>query len=150
MFNRFKGNQVSPFAEGGRESAPSAEQLASSTYRPTTQPTGVKGLLSQTDKPAIVSEQFTIRGDIDSEGTLHVEGNVIGTVRAHTIHISATGHIEGDVICASLNVKGGVHGSIACQELVMSATARIKGKVRYQFITVGPGAWLDAEMTLDG
>ena len=149
MFNRFKSNQVSPAAAGMRETPDSPEQPGASSARPAAVPTGFKGLLSQTDKPAIVSEQFTIRGDIDSEGTLHVEGHVIGVVRAHTIYISATGHIEGDVICESLNVKGLVHGSIVCQELVMAATARIRGKICYQFITVGAGARLDGEMAID-
>lgn len=134
---------------GVRETSAPSELAIASPGRPAAQPTGVKGLLSQADKPAIVSEQFTIRGDIDSEGTLHVEGHVIGIVRAHTIHISATGHIEGDVICEILNVKGAVDGSIVCQELAMASTARIKGKVCYQLITVGAGARLDGEMTID-
>ncbi len=134
---------------GVRDTSASPEQTVASPGRLAVQPTGVKGLLSQADKPAIVSEQFTIRGDIDSEGTLHVEGHVIGTVRAHTIHISATGHIQGDVMCETLNVKGAVNGSIVCQELVMASTARIKGKVCYEFITVGAGAQLDGEMTIE-
>ena len=106
------------------------------------------GVLSQAQKPAIVSEQFTIRGDIDSDGTLHVEGHVIGVVKANTIHISATGRIEGDVICENLTVKGQVDGKVVCQELTIAATARLQGQVTYAFITVGSGARVQCEMTI--
>jgi cytoskeletal protein CcmA (bactofilin family) len=105
-------------------------------------------VLAATQKPAIVSEQFTIRGDIDSDGTLHVEGRVIGVVKANTIHISATGHIEGDVVCDSLTVKGQVDGTVNCQELTIAGTARLQGKVSYSFITVGSGARVNCEMTI--
>lgn len=147
MFNRFKGSQAS--ADSGVDLETSVVSAPSVAPKAMATPTGIKGVLAQADKPAIVSEQFTIRGDIDSEGTLHVEGHVIGVVRAHTIHISSTGHIEGDVVCESLNVKGTVTGSIVCQELVMAATARIKGKICYQYITVGAGARLDGDMSID-
>jgi cytoskeletal protein CcmA (bactofilin family) len=106
------------------------------------------GVLSATQKPAIVSEQFTIRGDIDSDGTLHVEGRVIGVVKAHTIHISATGHIEGDVACDNLTIKGQVDGKITCQELTIAASARVKGQVDYRFITIGSGARVACEMSM--
>ncbi len=106
------------------------------------------GVLSQSHKPAIVSEQFTVRGDIDSDGTLHVEGHVIGVVKAHTIHVSATGRIDGDIVCESLAVKGQVEGTIACQDLTVAATARLQGQVSYAFITVGAGARLDCELTI--
>lgn len=103
-------------------------------------------MLAASEKPAIVSEQFTVRGDIDSEGTLHVEGSVIGTVKAQTIHISATGRIEGDVACEVLSVKGSIQGSIVCQELLLSSSARVAGEVAYRLLSVAKGARLKGEV----
>jgi cytoskeletal protein CcmA (bactofilin family) len=153
MFSKLKGKSQdaaadSPLAQAFNVPAFPGTEPPRDTPRSKTQTTSLPGVLSATQKPAIVSEQFTIRGDIDSDGTLHVEGRVIGVVKAHTIHVSATGHIEGDVVCDNLTIKGQVDGKIACQDLTIAASARVKGRVDYRFITIGSGARVDCEMSI--
>lgn len=145
MFNKLKGNS----------SSPAAPDSSSSSYTPPAEPaksrsqgTPVPGVLTNAQKPAIVAEPFTIRGDIDSDGTLHVEGRIIGMVKAQTIHVSATGRIEGEVTCDSLTVKGQVDGRIQCQELNIASTARVSGHVAYRYISVSSGARLDCEAVI--
>jgi cytoskeletal protein CcmA (bactofilin family) len=149
MFSKLKSNPQ------GTAAGNTLPQAFTAPKFPGTEPPAIKtpttsmpGVLSATQKPAIVSEQFTIRGDIDSDGTLHVEGRVIGLVKAHTIHISATGQIEGDVVCENLSIKGQVVGKISCQELTIAASARLKGHVDYRFITIGSGARVDCELSI--
>ena len=149
MFSKLKGKPQDVTFDNPTSQAFSATAFPSmEPARPRAQGTSIPGVLSATQKPAIVSEQFTIRGDIDSDGTLHVEGRVIGVVKAHTIHISATGHIEGDVVCDHLTIKGQVDGKITCQELTIAASARVKGLVDYRSITIGAGARVDCEMSV--
>jgi cytoskeletal protein CcmA (bactofilin family) len=99
-------------------------------------------------KPSIISEDFTIRGDIESEGTLHVEGRIIGLVKAHTIHISGSGQIEGDVVCQNISVKGKISGTVVCSELTLASSAIVKGSVSYRSITVGRGARLECDVVI--
>jgi cytoskeletal protein CcmA (bactofilin family) len=153
MFSKLKGKSQdaaadSPLAQAFTAPAFAGTEPPRETPRAKSQAASMPGVLSATQKPAIVSEQFTIRGDIDSDGTLHVEGRVIGVVKAHTIHISATGHIEGDVACDNLTIKGQVDGKITCQELTIAASARVKGQVDYRFITIGSGARVECEMSM--
>jgi cytoskeletal protein CcmA (bactofilin family) len=148
MFSKLKGNPQENDPVARDAAAAGLSPAAAETPRPRAQSTAVPGVLTTSQKPAIVSEQFTIRGDIDSDGTLHVEGRVIGVVKANTIHISATGHIEGDVICQNLTVKGRVDGKVVCQDLTIAASARVRGHVSYHFITVGSGARVECEMVI--
>lgn len=99
-------------------------------------------------KPSIISEDFTIRGDIESEGTLHVEGRIIGLVKANTIHVSGSGQIEGDVVCQNISIKGNVSGTVVCSDLTLASSALVKGHVSYRSITVGRGARLECDVVI--
>lgn len=99
-------------------------------------------------KPAIVSNGFVIRGEIEGTGTLHIEGVVVGSVTTSTVHISATGAVEGTLVCTAANVKGRFDGDLDCQELVVASTARLKGRFTYQQLLVQPGAVLDGELVV--
>lgn len=104
--------------------------------------------LQTADRPAIISEGFSVVGELRSpQGVLHVEGRVNGTLVAHSVHISGTGEVQGEVSCASLNIKGRFTGSAVCDELVVASSAVINGKVSYRFLTVGAGATIDGELT---
>jgi len=104
--------------------------------------------LQAADRPAIISEGFSVVGELRSpQGVLHVEGRVNGTLVAHSVHISGTGEVQGEVSCASLNIKGRFTGSAICDELVVASSAVINGKVSYRFLTVGAGATIDGELT---
>ena len=102
----------------------------------------------ESHKPAVISEDFTVKGDIESRGTLHVEGTIVGTISSDHINISATGRVEGDVHCNSLNIKGYFAGTAVCEELVVAASAHVKGHLTYKFLTVGTGARVEGDMVV--
>lgn len=144
MFNRQKSNS----AESATTiSSPTGEFQTESVKR-SNMVGGLGESLASQLKPAVISEEFTIKGDIESEGTLHVEGTIIGTVRAATVNISKTGCVKGDVKCQNLTVKGQVEGDIVCDELNLSETAQVSGTLHYKFISVGRGARIACEMTI--
>lgn len=106
----------------------------------------VQSLMSN-QKPSVVSEGFTIRGEIDSSGVLHVEGSIIGTIRSDDVNIGHAGLIEGALTCTNLNIKGQLTGTVVCDELVIAPSARVKGDLSYRFLTIGSGATIEGELT---
>ena len=157
MFNKLKGNP-SPETPPVAPQQPLVQNMNTPTSMPNAlqddaprqpRPSGpVPGVVNNATKPSIISEDFTIRGDIESEGTLHVEGRVIGLVKASTIHISASGQIEGDVVCQNLSVKGKVSGTVVCSELALASNAHVKGHLSYRSITVGRGARVECDVVI--
>ncbi|WP_374521528.1 polymer-forming cytoskeletal protein [Hydrogenophaga sp.] len=132
------GNEAPASPAPQPEGKPTAESRRAPSIAP----------LQSSDKPAIISEGFSVVGELRSpQGVLHVEGRVNGTLAAQSIHISGTGEVQGEVSCTSLSIKGSFTGSAVCDELVVASSAVINGKIGYRFLTVGAGASIDGELT---
>ncbi len=109
-------------------------------------PSGVAVL--DTHKPTVISEGFSLVGDIVSEGILHIEGKTSGSIKASGINVGPRGFVEGVVACASLHIKGGFAGTAVCGELVIAASAVVKGHITYQMLTIGRGATIEGELVV--
>lgn len=99
-----------------------------------------------TQKPSVISEGLVMRGDVESNGILHVEGGLVGTVKVGSANVGASGFIEGQLTCQRLTIKGRFDGLLICDELVVAASARITGQLSYRYITISSGAQVDAEV----
>jgi cytoskeletal protein CcmA (bactofilin family) len=99
-------------------------------------------------KPSIISEGFAFTGDIVSEGALHIEGQLKGTIRVSAATIGTKGVMDGTIDCASLQIKGVFEGNATCEELLIDSTASVRGKVRYRVMTAQRGASILGELTV--
>jgi cytoskeletal protein CcmA (bactofilin family) len=99
-------------------------------------------------KPSIISEGFSFTGDIVSEGALHIEGQLKGTIRVSAATIGAKGTMDGTIDCSSLQIKGAFEGNATCDELLIDSTASVRGKVRYKVLTAQRGASILGELTV--
>ena len=108
---------------------------------------GVTGVaVLDTHKPTVISEGFSLTGDIVSDGILHIEGRTSGTIKASSINVGPHGQVEGTVACASLHIKGSFSGTAVCGELVIAASAIVKGHITYQLLTIGRGATVEGDL----
>ena len=99
-------------------------------------------------KPSIISEGFAFTGDIVSSGTLHIDGEITGTVKVDVITIGQNGAVDGSIECVQLLVKGALKGTAECQDLQIESAARINGTVSYRGISVQRGATIQGELLL--
>ena len=93
----------------------------------------------------MISEGFSLTGDIFSKGILHIEGKITGKIKADSINIGPSGQVEGDLDCDTLHIKGMFSGSAVCGELVVAEKAAINGSVTYRSITISRGALIQGE-----
>ena len=112
----------------------------------TSRPTGSSGFLLDSNKPSVISEGFSLVGDISAQGILHVEGMIKGTVTTEAVNIGITGAIEGKIQCSSLQIKGAFVGEARCQELVISSKARVRGNITYETLSIQRGAFVEGEL----
>ena len=94
----------------------------------------------QERKPSIISEGCTLKGDIASDGVLHVEGKILGSASAENVIISTTGVVEGEIACGSLSIKGYFDGNARCRELSLASSAVVAGDLEYRLVSVASGA----------
>lgn len=152
MFARHKNKPAADEISflGGRSAAapaaaePAPEPAPKATAAPAPAPVG--GFLLERNKPSVISEGFSLVGDISADGVLHVEGQVRGTVTTHVVNIGPNGSVEGEISCQQLHIKGNFIGQADCDELLIAGKARVNGRVTYRTLSVQRGADIDGSL----
>ncbi len=108
--------------------------------------TASSGFLLDSNKPSVISEGFSLVGDISAQGILHVEGMIKGTVTTEAVNIGITGAVEGKIQCNSLQIKGAFVGDARCQELFIANKARVRGTITYETLSIQRGAYVEGEL----
>lgn len=81
---------------------------------------------------SVIDNALTISGDINTTGTIRVDGRVEGTLhRADTLIIGASGVIIGSIEAREVIAGGELSGNLTITERVeIQATATIRGDIR--------------------
>jgi cytoskeletal protein CcmA (bactofilin family) len=89
-------------------------------------------------------------GDCETEGTLRVEGTVLGAVRAgKAVVVGKDGLVEGDISTQDAVISGTVRGTlIAESRLELQATCRIEGDIRARRMQLEEGALLNGTVQM--
>lgn len=101
----------------------------------------------------LVGQGVEVKGDINFQGGLHLDGIVKGNVttadnaEGTVLVISDRGRVEGDVYVAYAVINGEVVGNVyASEKLELSAKARISGNVEYNLLEMASGAEINGQM----
>ena len=99
----------------------------------------------------LVAEGTTIRGDIEFNGGLHMDGAVEGSISAlgdkAVLTLSDKGRVEGEIRAPNAVINGKVKGDIFISERLELATqARIDGNVYYKVLEMAAGAQINGKM----
>ncbi len=155
MFGKPKSNSVdepvdvsSYEAEGdeGEASRANASGGGSSNGGGAGGPGNGGSFLLDRSKPSVISEGFTLQGDISAQGVLHVEGFIKGTVQTDVVNIGPRGAVEGQITCKALHIKGAFVGTANCDELFIASKARVVGRVTYRTLAVQRGALVEGDL----
>ena len=96
-----------------------------------------------TTVPSIIGPDMSVRGDLQSDGDLHIEGTVQGDIRVKHLVVGKDAVVRGDVEAASVRVAGSVAGSLRAREVVLTATAKMQGDIYHEVLSIEPGAALE-------
>ena len=99
----------------------------------------------------LVAEGTTIRGDIEFDGGLHMDGSVEGSITSQGakafLTLSEKGRVSGEIRAPNVVINGQVKGDIIVSErLELAANARIDGNVYYKVLEMAAGAQLNGKM----
>jgi len=100
---------------------------------------------------SIIGAGMVVTGDLASEGTIRVEGRVVGTVRARkAVVVGKEGFVDGDVSTQDAVVSGTVTGTlVAASRLEVQAGARIDGEVLTRRMRLDEGAVVNGRVRMD-
>jgi cytoskeletal protein CcmA (bactofilin family) len=100
----------------------------------------------------LVGKNASVQGDIEFFGGLHIDGRVVGSVRATSgadasLSVSEDGVIEGSVEARNVVLNGRVNGDILANDrVILGAKARVRGDVHYGVIEMAHGAEISGKL----
>jgi cytoskeletal protein CcmA (bactofilin family) len=99
---------------------------------------------------SIIGPGMRVIGDVETEGTLRIEGTVEGNVRAgKAVVIGKEGVVQGTVTTQDALVSGTLVGTlIADSRLELQATSRIDGDVHARRMQLEEGAVLNGTVQM--
>ena len=99
-----------------------------------------------------ISQGTSLTGDINSEGSLRIEGELDGNLNIKgKVVIGETGKINGEVVCENADIEGNFTGTLkvnAC--LTLKSTSHISGDVITDQLVVESGAVFNATCQMKG
>lgn len=99
---------------------------------------------------SIIATGVTLHGDLDSNGTVKVEGAVEGQLRAERQVLVAKGAtVHGDVFAQEAVVGGTVQGAIRAAERVeLQSGAVVQGDITTRRIAIAEGATVNGQIRM--
>src|SRR5437867_4646167 len=81
---------------------------------------------------SVIDDRLTIRGELETDGTVRIDGRVEGTVhRAGMLIVGAGGVVGGDVEAREVVVAGTIEGNVhASVRIEIEAGATVHGEIR--------------------
>lgn len=99
---------------------------------------------------SIIDDRMTIRGEIETDGTIRVEGKIEGTHhRAGTMIVTSQGGVVGDVEAGDVTVSGTIHGNVqASGRVEIEAGAAVHGQIRAHSMQLHEGATVHGQVSI--
>lgn len=111
---------------------------------------GVLGGSKTSQGYSVIHDRLTIRGELDTDGTVRVEGRVEGpTHRVGTLIVGAGGYVVGNVEAKDVVVAGQIQGNIhASGRLEIESGASVLGEIRANLMVLREGATIHGQVSI--
>lgn len=93
-----------------------------------------------------LSKAIIVKGDLETDGEVHIHGRVMGQVCADRLVVGSSGYLEGDIIARDVRIEGRMAGRIFAVNVTLESAAEVTGRIFHNTITVAKGARIDARM----
>lgn len=96
-----------------------------------------------------IGSNSSFKGEINSKGTLRVEGIVEGNIIADWVIIGTKSHIKGDVTARGIIIGGRVDGNLKAKEIVeIKNKGQICGEIFTSKLVITEGAIFDGKSSM--
>jgi cytoskeletal protein CcmA (bactofilin family) len=93
---------------------------------------------------SFIGANSTLRGDIETSGTLKVDGIVEGNIAADWVVLGDKAHIKGDITSRGIVVGGRVDGNLKAKEIVeIKSKGQLFGEIFTSRLVVSEGGIFD-------
>ena len=105
------------------------------------------GLTKKITPSSLISSSMTVKGKIESDSEIYVDGIVDGDISCKTLIIGINGNVKSPLIQAEkIVVHGVVDGNITAISVYLGPTSRINGNITHKDISIENGAFVSGEI----
>jgi cytoskeletal protein CcmA (bactofilin family) len=99
---------------------------------------------------SVIDDRLAVRGELDTDGTVRVDGRVEGTMhRAGTLIVGGQGTVIGDVNAGDVVVAGTLHGNVqATGRVEIEATATVFGAIQAASMSLVEGGVVHGQVAI--
>jgi cytoskeletal protein CcmA (bactofilin family) len=125
LFNKRLGNDADNCSRQ-RESRPASAPVSLNL--------SIEELRERTGTPArsVIDAWLTMKGNLESEGDIQVDGKVQGHIRCTQLIVGKDATIDGDVVAAEVVVRGRVKGVIRANRVKLQETACVESEIFFE------------------
>ena len=95
---------------------------------------------NQKKSPSFLSNDIKIEGHIDSTGTILINGEVTGNIRAKSLTLETSGKIFGNVRADETELMGTQKGNVTSKRLSVLSGSRLRGNITCEELIVEHGS----------
>ncbi len=97
---------------------------------------------------SIITQGIDFTGEVNTEGDIHLDGNMKGTIKANEVVIGPNGSFEGEINSNILIVGGNIKGKFNIKNLHIRRDGVLSGKAKYLVVTIDSGGKVLGELGL--
>lgn len=99
---------------------------------------------------SVFDTQMLVEGDVETDGTLRVDGNMRGNVRRADVVVVATGaSITGSVSAREVIIGGTINGNVtAVERIELQESGTVSGDIEAAAVNIQEGGKVDGRMSI--
>jgi cytoskeletal protein CcmA (bactofilin family) len=98
---------------------------------------------------SLVGMNSSFKGDIETKGTLRIDGRLEGNADADWIILGEKASVKGDLTARGIIIGGRVEGNIQAKEIVeIKSKGRVSGDIRSSKLTIVEGGMFDGRSSM--
>jgi cytoskeletal protein CcmA (bactofilin family) len=97
----------------------------------------------------IIGKGIDFSGEVNTEGNIHVDGLMRGTIKAQEVVIGPEGYFDGEITADILIVNGNIKGKFNIKNLQVRKNGVLHGKIKYNIIIIESGGKILGELGLN-
>jgi cytoskeletal protein CcmA (bactofilin family) len=143
LFNKKPQDEFSADFSKSYSSEPRPAAYSAHANDSISMPASRKSSSSNAATRSVIDSWLTIRGDLESEGEVQVDGKVNGDIRCAHLVVGKDAIIVGNIIAEEVIVRGKVKGTIRAINVTLQDTAVVESEIFHKSIAIEQGACFD-------
>jgi cytoskeletal protein CcmA (bactofilin family) len=98
---------------------------------------------------SFIGSNSVFKGNVDSKGTLRVDGVVLGNISADWLIVGEKAHITGDITARGIVIGGKIDGNVKAKEIVeIKNKGHINGEITSKKLVIAEGGIFEGKSTM--